>query len=165
MLRRANDSNKNKLAYGLSIKRKLVSLDGVQWDWWAKRGNWWRALDKEETEASEFAIRWYKLNGSWKTKPSPNSIMCNRNTKMVLERKGLVGGWKERERDGAQEGALILSFGTGLGSCCVANGQYRLRPLLCSGHSYHAHFVLSDYSFIQGDMHLALRGQNAPAPT
>lgn len=39
-----------------------------------------------------------------------------------------------------------------------------LEASVCPG-CYHAHFVLCNDSFIQGDMHLALQGQSASAPT
>lgn len=75
---------------------------------------------------------------------------------MKREWKDKGGGWRTR-------GRRELKQRSATGFSLRANGEKCSRRPVCTG-CYHPHFVLSDGSFIQGDMHLLLQGQSATAP-
>lgn len=78
--------------------------------------------------------------------------------KMAIKRwRGKWGRWSTR-------GSSKLESGDRTGFPPSHKWRVALEATVCSG-CYHAHFVLCNDSFIQGDVYLALQGQSAPAPT
>lgn len=127
----------------------------------------WRLM-----EGSHFVVRCQgiqkKMNREkWSSEIYHNFHNVDFKRKKYNKRWNLQKRMEGKRGGGVNEGVVSWSRRAGLGSHCVANREQCSRPPVCLVGSgcYHAHFVLGDDSFIQGDMHSALQGQSAPAPT
>lgn len=73
-------------------------------------------------------------------------------------------GWRRKWGWWSTRGSSKLESGDRTGFPPSHKWRVVLEATVCSG-CYHAHFVLGNDSFIQGDMYWALQGQSAPSPT